>query len=69
MIEPLEQGVKYEICKDTRTTSSSVSIVNFEQVNAGWEMWTDFTFWVDIVEPEHVCLNEFVLLIFKKPGI
>ena len=29
-IESLEQGVKYVPC-------SSVSIVNFEQVNAGWD--------------------------------
>ena len=34
-IETLEQGVKYV------QTCSSVSIVNFEQVNAGWERTTN----------------------------
>ena len=35
-LETLEQGVKYVNNKDTRTTPcSSVSSVNFEQVNAG----------------------------------
>ena len=41
-IETLEQGVKYVNIKDTRTTSltfcSSIFIVNFMKLNAGWDM-------------------------------
>ena len=37
-IETLEQGVKYVQVENKNTrTCSSVSIVNIEQVNAGWE--------------------------------
>ena len=39
-IEALEQGVKYltiKISERRHSPCSSVSVVNFEQVNAGWE--------------------------------
>ena len=37
-IETLEQGVKYV---QVNNKGTSVSIVNFEQVNAGWECVND----------------------------
>ena len=51
-IETLEQGVKYVQVKIKNTrTYSSVSIVNIEQVNAGWEErhvnhFLVFVFWL-----------------------
>ena len=36
-VETLDQGAKYVKLTTSFTSCSSVSIVNFEQVNSGWE--------------------------------
>ena len=41
-IETLDQGVKYVKLTTSFTSCSSVSIVNFEQVNSGWEGYLGF---------------------------
>ena len=41
-VETLDQGVKYVKLTTSFTSCSSVSIVNFEQVNSGWEGYLGF---------------------------